>query len=70
MSVFSKNVGTADRIIRLVVGLVLVSLAFIGPANPWFLLGSIPLVTALVGWCPAYQLLGIETCKHKKVMKM
>lgn len=68
--VFSRNIGKVDRIIRAVVGLVLVSLAFIGPANPWFLLGLIPLFTAVVGWCPPYQLLGINTCKYDKVMKM
>ncbi|AHZ83637.1 DUF2892 domain-containing protein [Bdellovibrio bacteriovorus] len=70
MSVFSKNEGSVDRTLRIVVGLGLISLAFVGPANPWFLLGTIPLVTGLVGWCPAYQIFGLSTCQHKKVMKM
>lgn len=57
------NVGTADRIARIVLGLVLLSLAFVGPATPWGYIGIVPLVTALIGWCPAYTLFGIKTCK-------
>tara|TARA_B100000609_G_scaffold67579_2_gene53371 strand:- start:6501 stop:6701 length:201 start_codon:yes stop_codon:yes gene_type:complete len=60
-----KNIGSAERVIRIVGGAVLASLAFWGPANPWFLLGLVPLLTGLLGWCPPYQLLGISTCKHK-----
>lgn len=62
-----KNVHPIERIIRIALGLVLTSLAFVGPANPWFFLGLIPLMTGLVGWCPPYSLLGINTCKigHK-----
>lgn len=56
-----KNVHPMERGARIVVGLVLVALAFVGPANKWFLLGVIPLLTGLVGWCPPYQLLGIDT---------
>lgn len=70
MQVFSKNIGTTERIIRIVVGLVITSLAFWGPANPWFLLGLIPVMTGLVGWCALYQILHIDTIRHKKVMKM
>lgn len=60
----SKNVGTIDRIIRIIVGSVLIGLVFVGPRTPWGWLGVIPLVTALVRWCPLYQLLGLRTCKH------
>lgn len=70
MQVFSKNMGTTDRIIRVTVGLFLTSLAFWGPTNPWFLLGLVPTMTGLVGWCALYQAFGISTCKHKHVMKM
>jgi len=42
-------------------------MAFLGPANPWFLLGIIPVLTGLTGWCPPYQLLGINTCKMKSL---
>jgi Protein of unknown function (DUF2892) len=61
-----KNIHPVERVIRVVVGLVLTTLAFLGPANPWFLLGIIPVFTGLTGWCPPYQLLGINTCKLKK----
>lgn len=59
-----KNIHPIERIGRFIVGAVLISMAFIGPANPWFLLGLIPLTTAFIGWCPAYQLFGISTCKN------
>ncbi len=60
-----KNVGSLERVIRVVAGLALVSMAFVGPANPWFLLGLVPLLTGLVGTCPPYQLFGINTCQKK-----
>jgi hypothetical protein len=58
-----QNVGNPERIIRIIVGLVVVSLVFIGPQSPWGWLGLIPLATGLIGWCPPYSLLGINTCK-------
>lgn len=58
----NSNVGGIDRLLRLVVGLVLVSLVFIGPKTLWGWIGVIPLVTAGFGFCPAYTLLGIRTC--------
>ena len=59
------NEGSIDRGIRIVVGLVLISLVFIGPQSPWGWIGVIPLVTGLVGFCPAYTLFGMNTCKTK-----
>jgi Protein of unknown function (DUF2892) len=56
-----NNVGTADRILRLIVGAVLISLVFVGPQTQWGWIGIIPIVTALVGWCPAYKLIGLRT---------
>jgi hypothetical protein len=56
-----NNVGTVDRILRLIVGAVLISLVFVGPQTPWGWIGIIPIVTALVGWCPAYRLVGLRT---------
>jgi hypothetical protein len=53
------NIGTIDRIARIAVGLVLLALVFVGPQTPWGLVGLIPLGTALIGFCPAYRLLGI-----------
>ena len=59
------NIHSLERVARVIVGLILISMAFVGPANLWFLLGAIPLLTGLVGWCPPYQMLGISTCKVK-----
>lgn len=58
-----KNVRPVERIVRIIVGLFLASLAFWGPSNYWFLLGLIPFFTGIVGWCPPYALLGMNTCK-------
>jgi hypothetical protein len=57
------NIHPAERTIRVVVGLVVSSMAFWGPTSYWFLLGLVPVLTGLIGWCPPYQLLGISTCK-------
>ena len=61
----TRNVGTLDRAARIVLGLGLLSLVFIGPQTYWGLLGLVPLATAVVGWCPPYALLGISTCGAK-----
>ena len=59
------NVGTADKIVRIIIGLGLISLVFVGPKTPWGWVGVIPLATALVGWCPLYRILGINTLAKK-----
>ncbi|MGO8737488.1 YgaP family membrane protein [Rhodoblastus sp.] len=59
------NVGTIDRILRVVVGLALIALVFVGPKTPWGWIGVIPLLTGLVRFCPAYTLLGLNTCAKK-----
>ncbi|WP_374574564.1 DUF2892 domain-containing protein [Phenylobacterium sp.] len=56
------NEGTIDRILRVIVGLGVLSLAFIGPKTPWAYLGLIPLVTGAIGFCPLYSIIGINTC--------
>ena len=58
-----QNVGGIDRTIRIIVGLALISLVFIGPQTVWGWIGVVPLATAIIGWCPPYALLGINTCK-------
>ena len=58
----AKNVGSIDRILRIVVGLGLLSLVFVGPQTPWGWIGVVPLLTAGIGFCPLYTLLGIRTC--------
>jgi O-antigen ligase len=61
----TKNIGNIERIIRIVGGLVLIALAATGTVGVWGWLGLVPLATGLVGWCPPYSLLGINTCKNK-----
>lgn len=55
------NVGTVDRFARVVLGIGLLTLVFVGPQTLWGLIGVIPLLTAVVGFCPAYRLFGICT---------
>lgn len=62
----SRNVGGIDRILRIVVGLAVLSLIFWGPKSLWGLVGLIPLGTALIGYCPAYSLFGICTSSDEK----
>ncbi len=59
------NMGSTDRIIRAIVGIVLLALVFVGPQTAWGLIGIVPLATAAIGNCPAYSLLGIKTCRTK-----
>ncbi len=58
-----SNVGGMDRILRIVIGAVLVLLAVTGQVGAWGWIGLLPLATGLSGWCPPYSLLGINTCK-------
>lgn len=62
---FTTNVGNLDRIVRIVVGLGLLALVFVGPQTPWGLIGIVPLVTGLTRKCPAYSLIGVDTCGTK-----
>ena len=61
-----KNEGVVDRVLRVIVGLAIISLAFVGPQTPWAWLGLIPLVTGLFGFCPLYAVLGVRTCKLRQ----
>lgn len=61
----ATNEGTIDRAVRVVLGLVLLALAFVGPKTPFGFLGIVPLATGLLGSCPLYTLLGISTCPVK-----
>ncbi|UCU97310.1 DUF2892 domain-containing protein [Acidovorax radicis] len=60
------NVGTMDRVLRIVAGLILIALAATGTVGWWGWLGVVPLATGLFRFCPAYALLGINTCPMKK----
>lgn len=56
------NEGTADRVIRVVIGLALLSITMVGPHTPWGYVGLVPLATGLFGFCPLYRLVGLSTC--------
>lgn len=60
------NVGTIDRVLRIVIGLVLIALALTGTIGVWGWVGVLPLATGVFRFCPAYPLLGINTCKTGK----
>lgn len=57
-----RNEGTIDRVLRVVVGIALLSLVFVGPQTMLGLIGIVPLLTGIVGTCPLYRLVGIDTC--------
>ncbi len=59
------NISDVERILRVIFGLVLMGLAMAGMIGIWGYIGIVPLVTALLGFCPAYSLLGINTCNSK-----
>jgi hypothetical protein len=59
---FPTNEGTIDRVIRVALGLGLLSLVFVGPETPWGWLGIVPLATGLMGSCPLYTVLGLSSC--------
>ena len=66
---FPQNIHRYERVIRIVLGVVLLSLIFVGPQTWWGLLGLIPLVTGIIGSCPPYTILGINTCTLSKEKK-
>jgi len=57
------NIHPIERGVRIVLGIVIFSLIFVGPKSWWGLIGIVPILTGLTGWCPPYQLLGLSTCK-------
>ena len=60
-----RNEGSLDRLLRVIVGLFLIALVFVGPHTPWGWIGIVPLLTGIVGFCPAYTLLGVRTCPKR-----
>lgn len=62
---FAKNEGSVDRAFRVVLGIVLLALVFVGPKTPLGWLGLVPLLTGALGSCPLYSLIGISTCTTK-----
>ena len=61
-----RNEGTVDRVLRVIVGTALLAIVFVGPQTAWGWIGIVPLATGLVGTCPLYALLGINTCGIKQ----
>ncbi|MFH1197482.1 MAG: DUF2892 domain-containing protein [bacterium] len=60
-----QNVGSADKYFRYILGAVIIGLGFY--FKSWFgLIGIVPIITASIGWCPAYMPFGISTCKTKQ----
>lgn len=58
----TRNLGTLDRTLRIVLGVALLSLVFVGPQTLWGLIGLVPLITGVARLCPAYGLAGVNTC--------
>ncbi len=59
----TTNVGTADRAVRIILGLLLVALTLMGTIGIWGWLGLVLVATGFLKFCPAYSLLGVRTCK-------
>jgi hypothetical protein len=66
--VMKTNEGGIDRIVRIIAGAVLLGLMYQGTIGVWGWIGVVPLATGLVGWCPLYSVLGMNTCTMKKVI--
>ncbi|MES2301328.1 MAG: DUF2892 domain-containing protein [Pseudomonadota bacterium] len=62
---FRTNVGGIDRILRVIFGLLLVAMVFVGPRTPWGWVGLVPLLTGLLRTCPLYSLIGLNSCPRK-----
>lgn len=61
-----RNEGSVDRLVRVIVGLVLLALVFVGPKTPLGWIGIVPLLTGVIGFCPAYRIFGISTCSARR----
>ena len=60
------NVGSFDRVARIVIGLGLILATLIGMIGPWGWLGAIPLATGIFRYCPVYQPFGLSTCRSRR----
>ena len=61
-----KNIGTLDATIRIILGIIILSLIFVGPKSLWGLIGLVPLLTGIFRYCPLYPVVGINTCCKNK----
>ncbi len=62
-----QNVGTVDRVVRIILGLGLIGATVLGYIGPWGWIGVVPLATGVFRFCPAYWPLGLNTCPMKRV---
>lgn len=62
---FTPNVGSIDRTLRIAVGAILIVLAVTGQIGLWGWIGVVPLLTGTLRWCPAYLPFGLSTCKTR-----
>jgi len=60
-----KNIGNIDKVLRLLIGIVGISLVFFGPQTVWGWIGLVPLLTGAISFCPLYKILGLNTCPIK-----
>ena len=65
-SIFQKNEGAVDRVVRIIIGAGVLSLVWIGPQTAWGWIGLIPLITGIAGTCPAYNIFGMSTRSAEK----
>lgn len=64
-----QNVGSVDRVIRVVAGVVLIGATLYGAIGPWGWIGIVPLATGLFRFCPVYLPFGLSTCAAKPIAK-
>lgn len=62
----NRNEGSLDRAVRAIAGVALIGATLAGVVGPWGWIGIVPLLTAAMGWCPLYTVLGINTCGIRK----
>lgn len=60
-----KNIGNLDKVLRILVGIIGVTIVFVGPQTAWGWLGLVPLITGLINFCPLYKVLGLNTLSAK-----
>lgn len=64
-NIMRHNEGSLDRALRVIVGIALIAMVFVGPKAAWGWIGIVPLLTGLVGFCPLYRLVGMSTCPRR-----
>jgi len=60
-----RNIGKIDKVLRLLTGIVGISLVFFYPQTLWGWLGLIPFLTGLINFCPLYKIIGLSTSSEK-----